>query len=187
MEKSGPRLKPRAAAERSYSELQRSTLKGQFQTELDEARVVNGIADGAEAGSVQVRNAKAAGAIRSRKLGVIKKVEHLEAEIQTQIFPGELELLDEGKVRIHKVRSGGWGARGISQLAVGGLNETGGVEPLGDGVRTRIGITSGNEIGTGQAIGIIVEEADAGIVVAGHDENREARCNFLDNRNLPVA
>src|SRR5689334_4768656 len=98
-------------------------LKGQLQTELDEARVVDGIADGAEAGSVQVRNAEAAGAIRRGKLGVIEEVEHLEAEIQTQIFPGELELLDERKVRIHKVRSGGWGARGIAELAVGGLNE----------------------------------------------------------------
>src|SRR5580658_8372830 len=103
-------------------------LEREFQAELDEARVVDGGADGAEAvggsasttcgkaASAEIRRAQAACAIWRGKLRMVEEVEELRAEVQAHVFPRKLELFDNGEVGVDEVGAGDRLAVGIAEF-----------------------------------------------------------------------
>src|SRR5580698_3538987 len=74
----------------------RHGLESQLQTELDETWVVYRRVDRAEAEAVDVVEGHA-------ELRMVEKVEEFRPEIQTHIFPRQLELFDHGEIGIHEI------------------------------------------------------------------------------------
>jgi len=85
-------------------------LEGQLQGQLDEARVVDGGVDGAEAVGVDVGDGRS-------ELRVIKEVEELCAEVQAHPLAWQRELLDNGEVGVDEIRADDGDARRVAQFA----------------------------------------------------------------------
>src|SRR6201981_4140625 len=70
-------------------------LERELQPKLHNARVVHCRIHNSKARCVDVADWRA-------ELRVVEWVEELRSEVQTHIFPGQRELFDHGKIRVHK-------------------------------------------------------------------------------------
>lgn len=102
---------------------------------------------------------------RQTELGVIEEVEELSAEIQTHLSR-QRELFDNGKVCVDEIRSDSWDARRISQLADGGRNKAGRVDPLQLPVVRVVGVATRDQVRPVPIVSIAaVLEVGAGLVI----------------------
>src|SRR5215469_13519348 len=105
-----------------------TNLERQLQPELDQPRVVHGVADLPERGR-RAYIVGHAGNPGQAELRMVEQVEYLGPEIQPHILPGQREPLDHREVGIHKVRSGYRGAVRVAKLTGCGAGKAAGVEP----------------------------------------------------------
>src|SRR5271168_505799 len=94
----------------------RRGLERQLQSELDEARVVYGRIDRAKTASVDV-------AEWLTELSVVEEVEEFRPEIQTHIFPRQLELFDHGEIGVHEIRTVDGNTTGVAEFTRSGMHE----------------------------------------------------------------
>ena len=103
---------------------------------------------------------------RRPKLCVIEEVEELSAEIQTHLSR-QPDLLDDGEIRVDEIRSGCRHPRRIPQLAGGGRNKAGRVDPLQLAVIRVAGIATRDPVRPVPIVVIAtVRERGAGLVDA---------------------
>ena len=87
MREGGVELRPRDGnVLRSEAELER---------ELEQARIIDRVADGGESGSVDIRNLKAPVGGRCGELRVVEEIENFSAEIEAHVLPRQLKLFDQ--------------------------------------------------------------------------------------------
>src|SRR6266849_5859362 len=156
-------------------------LEGQLQPELDDARIVDD--EGfrtkpATRSDVGIASASING---QTELRVVEEVKELRPEIETHVFPGQLELLDDGEVGVDEVRPVDWGAVGVSKLAIGREGKRARVKPVLDGVnpcwRHATGISGdrssfvgiANDIGPNQAGSVGLEIGAGSEIGTIHD------------------
>src|SRR5271154_6634297 len=94
----------------------RRGLERQLQSELDEARGVYGGVDRPKTASVDV-------AEWLTELRMVEEVEEFRPEIQTHIFPRQLELFDHGEVGIDEIRTVDGNAAGVAEFTLRGVHE----------------------------------------------------------------
>src|SRR5882724_93755 len=87
-------------------------LESELQSELNEAGVVHRAVHRSKTRGVDIVD-------RQAELRVVKQVEELRPEVQAHILPRQSELLDDGKVRIHEVRTVNGHARGMPEMVDG--------------------------------------------------------------------
>ena len=147
---------------------------------MHQARIVHRGIYGAEAKSAHI-------VYRQTELGVIEEIEELSAEIQTHLSR-QCELFNHGEVRVDKIRPDSWDPRRIPQLADGGHNKAGGVDPLELSVVRVVRVATRD---LGRPVPIIsiaaVLEVGAGLVITVDQGNRKSRRDSLNKSQLETA
>src|SRR5271165_7002442 len=115
---------------------------------------------------------------------MVEQVEDLAAKFEAHSLARKREVLDGGKVRIHKPRAGNGSARRVAECARYRSGKTGGIEPLADFRIAQAGTTG--LIGAIQTVAVVLE-IHTGAVVAVDHEYRETAGGSLNESHLPVA
>ena len=145
-----------------------------------QATIVHGGLDKAESRRAHIGH-------RRTKLWVIEEVEELGAEIQTHLSR-KPDLLDDREVRVDEIGSSGWDTARVTQLAGGGRNKAGWVDPLQLAVGRIAGVATGDPVRPVPIVGIApARERCAGAVNAVDQGHWESRRDSLDKSHLEVA
>src|ERR1700760_4562024 len=168
-------------------------LEGELQSELNEARVVDGGVRCAEAVAVlycavgRIQGCDGEVVYGQTELCMIPEVEELCAEVQSH-FSGQRELLDEGEVRVDEVGTYYRNARGVSELTDGRSDEAGGIEVLVGAVIGGADVASLDDARPVPVIAVAaVLKERTRLVVAVDQRVGEAGGDSFNEGSLPVA
>jgi hypothetical protein len=155
-------------------------LESKLQAKLNQTRVVYSGVDGAEARGTDVVD-------RHAELGVVKKVEKFCPEIQSHVLPRQRKLFDHGEVGVDEIWTYNRDTRRVSELTRRWRDEAARVNPLKLAMARGSRVAASNLVRTVEVVEIAASgEGDSGGVCAIDQRNREARSNFLNERQLPA-
>src|SRR5271168_5129523 len=124
----------------------RRGLERQLQSELDEARVVYGGIDRPKTASVDV-------AEWLTELSVVEEVEEFRPEIQTHIFPRQLELFDHREIGIDEIWTVDGNTTGVPEFTLCRVHKACRVNVLGLGL-VCVGAATSNLVGAVEVVAI---------------------------------
>src|SRR5580692_9217099 len=145
---------PDKSNERAASK--RNGLERQLEAELDEARVVYGGVDRAEAGGADVVDGHA-------ELRMVKKVEEFRAEVQAHVLPWQRKLFDHREVGVDEIGTHDRDTGRVSELTRSRCDKAGRINPLKLAMVSGIETAASNLVGTVEVVAIAARvEGDAG-------------------------